>query len=448
VKKHHTRFHSPCCITLVLSCLPLLIPAAVFGQATVRAVFVSNNGNLEGSVSSFTINADLSLHFVAKHVTGTRPTLNDPCAGCNAYEIALSPNGKYIALVHPAGDVDGITIVQVGANASLTRVLQLTMTVGQDGPMDVQWIDNQYLAVVRTAPSPNQVAIYRFVASPAALTLVNTYPVGSFSTYLTVHPSGQYLYVANSSSPAYQVYAFRVNAGGSLTSIDTEPTGGPYALELAISPDGKRIYSAGGISSGGHAVVGMNVATNGTLSLMTGSPFTSPGQSPSNIYISDDGRYCMVGHGTDATVRVLAINQTTGALTNTGYSFNVGTQGSIGDVRVMRDLLFITNNFDTPTGIYSFRIGTGGSLIQNGAIVGTTGISPRSIATWTPPISGDMDCDGDLDLADIGAFTLALLNAPGWTSTYPYCNINRGDLNGDGLVNAADIQLFVDALIP
>ena len=448
MKKQCALFPSWRWIVWILPCLPLLVPAAVFGQASVRAVFVSNNGNLEGSVSSFTINPDLSLQFVAKHVTGTRPSLSDPCAGCNAYEISLSPNGRYIALVHPAGDLDGITIVQVGATASLTRVLQLTMTVGQDGPMDVQWLDNQYLAVVRTASSPNQVAIYRFVASPASLTQVNAYAVGSFSSYLTVHPSGQYLYVANSSSPAYQVYAFRVNAGGSLTSIDTEPTGGPYALELAISPDGKRLYSAGGISSGGHAVVGMNVATNGTLSLMMGSPFTSPGQSPSNVYVSDDGRYCIVGHGTDATVRVLAINQLTGALTDTGYNFDVGTQGTLGDVRVMRDLLFVTNISDTPTGIYSFRIGTGGALIQNGPIVGTTGIAPRSIATWTPPISGDMDCDGDLDLADISAFTLAMLDSPAWTSTYPYCNINRGDMNGDGLINGADIQLFVDALIP
>jgi 6-phosphogluconolactonase (cycloisomerase 2 family) len=448
VKKHYTRFLSRRCITLVLSCLPLLIPAAVFGQATVRAVFVSNNGNLEGSVSSFTINPDLSLHFVAKHVTGTRPTLSDPCAGCNAYEIALSPNGRYIALVHPAGDVDGITIVQVGAGASLTRVLQLTMTYGQDGPMDVQWIDNQFLAILRTGPSPNQVAIYRFVASPAALTLVNTYPVGSFSTYLAMHPSGQYLYAANSSSPAYQVYAFRVNAGGSLTPIDTEPTGSVYALELALSHDGKWLYSVGGISGTGHAIVGLNVGADGTLTTMTGSPFYSPGQYPSNVFISDDNRYCIVGHSSDATVRVLAINQTTGALTDTGYNFDVGTQGTLGDVRVMRDLLFVTNTSDTPTGIYSFRIGAGGSLTQNGPLLSTTGIAPRSIATWTPPINGDMDCDGDLDLADINALTLALLNAPGWTSTYPYCNINRGDMNGDGLVNAADIQLFVDALIP
>ena len=447
MKKHVNQFWGRLAVVAMVIFLGA-VSSTVFGQAAVRAVFVSNNGNLEGSVSSFTINPDLTLHFVAKRVTGTRPTLSVPCPGCNAYEIALTPNGRYIALVHPAGDLDGITIVEVGADASMTSVVQVVMTVGQDGPMDVQWLDNQYLAVLRTTPSPNQVGIYRFVASPPALTLVNTYPVGSFSSYLAVHPSGQYLYVANSSSPAFQVYAFRINAGGTLTQIDTEPTGSVYALEVAVSRDGTKLYSAGGISGSGHAVVGMTIGTDGRLTTMAGSPFYSPGQSPSNVYVSDDNRYCLVGHGTDASLRVLAINQVTGALTDTGYRFSVGSQGSFGDVRSMRDLVFVTDTSDGPTGIYSLTLGEGGELIQNGSLVDTTGIGPRSIATWTPPIPGDMDCDGDLDIADIDAFVLALLNPPGWASTYPYCNINRGDMDGNGLVNGADIQLFVDAIIP
>jgi 6-phosphogluconolactonase (cycloisomerase 2 family) len=448
MKKHADTFPFWSFAAFFLLVVSTGMPSDAFGQAGVRAVFVSNNGNLEGSVSSFTINPELTLHFAAKLVTGTRPSTSYPCAGCNAYEISLTPSGQYIALVHPAGDVDGITIVQVGADAALSQVIQIQMAVGQDGPMDVQWLDNQYLAVLRTTPSPNQLAIYRFVASPASLTQVHVYSVGSFSTFLALHPSGQYLYAANSSSPAYQVYVFRVDTGGALTQLETEPTGSVYALELAISRDGTKLYSAGGISGGGHAVVGMTVGADGRLTTMTGSPFVSPGQSPSNVYVSDDNHYCFVGHGSDATLRVMAINQTTGALSDTGYSFDVGTTGTFGDVRSMRDLVFVTNSSDTPTGIYSFRLGTGGSLIQNGSIVSTTGIAPRSIAAWTPPISGDMDCDGDLDVADIDAFVLALVNPPSWAGTYPYCNINRGDMNGNGLVDGADIQLFVDAIIP
>jgi hypothetical protein len=181
---------------------------------------------------------------------------------------------------------------------------------------------------------------------------------------------------------------------------------------------------------------------------MPGSPFTSPGQSPSNVYVSDDNQYCIVGHGTDATIRVMAIDQATGALTDTGYNFDVGTQGGLGDVRVMRDLLFATSNMDSPTGIYSFTIGEGGQLIQHGAIVPTTGTSPRSIATWTPPILGDMDYDGDLDVDDVPAFVLALTDPAGYAATYPWSKIQRGDMNGDGTVDGADIQLFADALVP
>jgi 6-phosphogluconolactonase (cycloisomerase 2 family) len=430
----------------LIGCL-VAAPSPAFGQAAMRAVFVSNNGNLEGSVSSFTLNADLSPHFVTKLVTGTRPNTSVPCPGCNAYEISLTPNGKFLALAHPAGDQDGLSIVRVESNAGLTLTCQVTMTAGQDAPMDVQWLDNQYLAVLRAEPNPDQVAIYRYNAGFSSLTQVNVYLVGTGGGYLAVHPSGQYLYVNNSSSPK-QVYAFLVGANGTLTSIDAELSGTPFPLELAVSRDGTKLYAAGGISGSGHDVVGMSVAANGTLTLMAGSPFYSPGSSPSNVFVSDDNRYCIVGHGSDGTVRVLAIDQATGALTDTGYNFDVGIQGTVGDVRVMRDLLFVTDNFDGPTGLYSFRIGSGGALIQNGGLVSTTGVSPRSIATWTPYVAGDMDCDGDLDLDDIPAFVLALLDAPGYGTTYAFCSIGRGDMNADTFVDGADIQIFVNALAP
>ena len=447
MNKNSNRSWLCAALLIVLPAVAALWPSDVFAQAATRAVFVCNNGNLEGSVSSFAINPDLSLNFVQKLVTGTRPNLTVPCAGCNAYEIALTPNGMYLGMVHPAGTQDGLSIVRVEANATLTLMKQVTMTAGQDGPMDLIWLDNEYLAVVRVEPSPDQVAIYRFIPSPAALNLIRTVNVGSSAGYIALHPSRQYLYVNNSASPN-QVYAFQVGAGGTLTEIDQESCGSPWPLELAVSPDGTKLYAAGGISGGYHAVSGMTIGSDGRLTLMPGSPFTSPGTSPSNVYVSDDNQYCIVGHGTDATVRVMAIDQTTGALTDTGYSFDVGTQGGLGDVRVMRDLLFVTSNMDTPTGVYSFTIGDGGQLVQHGPLVSTTGISPRSIATWTPFILGDMDYDGDLDLDDIPAFVLALTDPAGYAVTYPWSRIQRGDMNSDGAVDGTDIQLFVDALVP
>lgn len=62
--------------------------------------------------------------------------------------------------------------------------------------------------------------------------------------------------------------------------------------------------------------------------------------------------------------------------------------------------------------------------------------------------TGDANCDGLRDLADLPAFILALTNPTGFATAYPGCDINRSDVNGDGAVNGRDIQPFVAGLQP
>jgi 6-phosphogluconolactonase (cycloisomerase 2 family) len=377
------------------------------GQSNVPAVFVCNNGNLEGSTSAFRVNADGTLQFVNKVVTGTRTTTTEPCAGCNAYEISLTPNGRYLATGHPAGDLDGITIFQVASDATIAQVYQLPLATGVGGPLDLVWLDNEYLAVTRLDPNPDQIVVYRFVPSGPALNFVNAIPVGTSLGFLAVHPSRQYLYANDSAIRV--VFAFQIGANGNLSQIDSESTGAPFPLELAVSPDGTKMYAAGGISNGGYSIVGLNIAPDGTLSLMPGSPFVSPGNSPSNVWVSDDNAYLVAGHGTDATAWVFTIDQATGALTSTGNMFDVGLQGTLGDVRTMNNLLFITDNstaIDGIMGLYSFTVGSGGTLTQNGPIHSTNGIAPRSLATWRPPpppCPADTDGNGYVNIDDLFA---------------------------------------------
>ena len=51
--------------------------SSAFGQATQPTLFVCNNGNVEGSTTSFRINADGTLTFVNKVITGTRININE-----------------------------------------------------------------------------------------------------------------------------------------------------------------------------------------------------------------------------------------------------------------------------------------------------------------------------------------------------------------------------------
>jgi hypothetical protein len=246
------------------------------------------------------------------------------------------------------------------------------------------------------------------------------------------------------------VDAVSVGAGGVLTLIDTESSGAPFPLEIRLNPAGTRLYSAGGVSNGGHSVVGMDIAANGTLTVMPGSPFNSPGNSPSNVYVNSDGTQLVAGHGSDATAWSFSIDQSSGAITSTGHSFDVGNQGTLGDVHCGGNFVFISDNStssDGLMGVYSFTLKPDGELVSNGPILSTQGIAPRGIVSWIPDSDGDMNCDFAVDLNDVEPFVLGLLDPDAYVKAYPDCDIQRGDVSDDGAFDGADVSSFSNRLL-
>lgn len=62
-------------------------------------------------------------------------------------------------------------------------------------------------------------------------------------------------------------------------------------------------------------------------------------------------------------------------------------------------------------------------------------------------IAVDLNCDDQASIDDLVPFVLALTDPDLYESNYPGCDVERADLNGDGLRDGADIQSFVDALV-
>lgn len=60
---------------------------------------------------------------------------------------------------------------------------------------------------------------------------------------------------------------------------------------------------------------------------------------------------------------------------------------------------------------------------------------------------GDLNCDGVVNVDDIGPFALGLVDPAGYAVAYPACFLDRADMNGDALIDGHDVQSFVDRLL-
>ncbi len=348
--------------------LALALPTLVAAQADMPAVFVTNN--VGDSVTSFTLNADGSLNYV-----GTFP------AGDGPQSISLTPDGRFLAVTHgtASNSVEEVIIYAVNSDATLT---QLLLTTTPDSPLDCQWLSNTVLAVTKTDLSDNNYVItYAWNDIPPTLTQVDMGYTGTFNTSLSVTRGGS-LVLANDSFGDF-IWSYTADEMGNLSLNESQSTAPIFAVAVTASPDGNFVYGAGGISGTGHEIIAYSIDETGLLTPIAGAQ--SPGQSPKVIGITDDGSVLVAGHGTDATVRSFIRDPKTGTITPTGFSFDVGSQGNLGDLIVMDDMMFVTDESisdDGVRGLYSFRINANGSFTQLGPIVDTTGGRPEYIAAW------------------------------------------------------------------
>lgn len=411
---------------------------AALGQAVDPFVFISNNGNLEGSLTSMRVGADGAVSFVDRVVTGSRSSLSQPCAGCNSYAVSIAPGGAFLATIHASGSsTENITVYSVDADGMLTVRRELGFS--QTG-LDIQWIRDDLLAMaVTNFGGQNELRLYRWIPATDSITLTDVESAGSFFTSMVLHPNGRWLYTNDSSQNRVRLF----DIDGDDATLVEDLSIPLFGTALELTWDGSFLYAAGGISSGGNAFAAYSVdPADGRLTLVGNGPLTSPGASPKGFAVSGDVLF--VSHGTDATVRSFLIDPATGAATSTGNSFDVGLQGSLREIATLGDLLFAvdeTTAIDGVRGVYSFRVmGDGSFPVITPVPVDTGGISPNGIAVWAGLAQGCNAADlaepfGSLTFADITAFLGAF---------------NAGDSSADlaepfGVLSFADITAFLGA---
>lgn len=410
-------------------------------QPEMPTVFVANQGNLEGSVSSFSIAPDGTPVYIDKVVTGARASINDDNPGTNTIAMSVSPDGRFIATGHATGSSNGdyVSILSVAGDATMELELQHLMP---ETTFSVAWVDDEYLAVLQTAVfDTNELVIFAFDDEALTLTEVDRIYCGTFATNVVKNPANRVVYV-NDSGSVDEIYAFEVGGDGSLTQVQNISLS-MYPLGIQVGPDGKLLYAAGGISSGGHAFAVFHLDEDGLMSPHAGNPFTSPGSSPKGFSVHPGGEMLFVEHGSDATIRSFDVDLNTGTPTSTGNSFDVGLQGTLGGSAAWGDYLFVTDEstaIDGVRGLYSMAIDfeTGAMTPVTPAPVETNGITPETVRVWAPPsCAADINGDGMLDFFDVADYLQLFSDGD-----------LAADLTGDGVLDFFDVadflQLFSD----
>jgi hypothetical protein len=428
---------------LVALSLAAAVSSPLAAQSSQPTLFVANNGNSVGSVTSFHINADGSLEFIQNVVTP---------GSSNAQTIAIAPSGRWLCTGHGTsnGITEQLTFFEVHGDGTMSIILE---TLTPDSPVDVEWIDDEYLVVTNTSASPDQLIVYRF--NPAVPSITQTWFIGlSSSTFDIVIDRAHNLMHARSATSS--VWPLRINPDRTLTHIGAAVPTGVYFLGPGLSPDGSRLYHGGGISSfnglSRRWIGGMEVdTTTGALTPLPNAPYLSPpvsgtsGPSPKQVVITGDGRFAYVAHGSSGDVQGFSIDKETGELTLIpGAYYDVGTQGQCSRMTTFGDTLYVLRYYSNPNpgdGVLAFHINADGTFSQIETLYATQGSLPWELVAWPGVIAecpADVNTSGAVDIDDL------LMVISSWGP----CTSCEADINSSGAVDIDDLLAVIRAWGP
>ncbi len=415
-------------LAILAACLPL----AAFAQPDEPTLFVAHYFANNATVATFVINPD-----------GTLTQADNEPSGVWSDSLAITPDGSTLCVGNPAGSDDGSSTTDrayffhINADSTLSP---LGSVIIPSSPLAMTWLDNDTIVILESDLSNSVVHSYDVDTEVPSITPVDSEATNGFATNFAIDRTRSILFTQDSFSNTVHRYAYD-NAGNLVPSGSVGQSA--YPLDLALSHDSRFLYSAGGISNSRNKVTGhlVNQAANPVpLTELPNSPYVSAGNSPANIAIMPAGDYLFVGHGTDATVRGFAIDSEDGSLTATSAFFDVGSQGSIGDMTTYANLLFVTDDTIETTGdtrgVLVFEVAANGAITQIGPKYDTGTPRPEGdMIVWAPSAPAclaDTNHDGMLSPADFTAW-IAAFNAMA-----PEC-----DQNSDDACTPADFTAWI-----
>ena len=236
-------------------------PVSLVMSPTAPFLFTANQTG--GNVTAFTVDPGTgSLNVVSGSPFAIVP-------GSHPSSIAISPKGDFLFVANGAEGT--IAVFNINGNGVLAQA-GLPTSVGAGATPTSIAVDHSGRFLYVTDPAHNAIAGFA-IQTGGALTPINGSPfaAGAAPIGLGIDPQGALLYAANSGSNSVSAYAIDTGTGalGAVTGSPF-PTGGVGPSAVAVDADTSFLYVT---EQGSHDIAAFNIASNGALQPMKGSPF-------------------------------------------------------------------------------------------------------------------------------------------------------------------------------
>jgi 6-phosphogluconolactonase len=271
-------------------------------------ILYAANGN-DPSVSVLAINPQTgSLTPIADS-----PFLLNDSSG--TYDMAASPDRRYLFVTNEASTVIHVLAIS-RATGALSEVQGSPFAAGANISGLYVTASNKYLLAAGNSNSAVEVFA---IAGSGAIAQVPGSPFAANASVSDLRSNCASTRVFTADNGSDLIDAYDLSPAGALTPVPGEPfyngaTGdGPNSFDLAISPNGRFLFTTDGFSAD---ITSFATAPNGTLSQVSGSPFSAGGWLGGTA-ITNRGDFLYSVGFADASINAEAI-QPDGALIDLG----------------------------------------------------------------------------------------------------------------------------------
>ena len=244
-------------------------------------IAVHPNGNLVYGLSNMPAQIDGYNFNAGTGSLSPLPGFPVSLSGSGAMGLAISPNGKFLYTSNPSTNL--ITSFTIASGGTLAP---LATTTASRGPVYLTFdTSGSFLFAINLSGGPSgsgSVSVFT-VSLAGALTEISGSPFAAGSAPVSATFSNGVLYVVNQGSANLSAFGLN-NATGQLTQIKGSPYQvGTRPVSVAAAAHGTFLLVTNGGSGNPGSISVFSVAGDGTLTPVTGSPFTPDTFTPNQV---------------------------------------------------------------------------------------------------------------------------------------------------------------------